>query len=235
LLLLLSLLQVKAVISSFGQLKAFSLLKDAEGQSTGAALAEFQDPSVLNAAIAGLSVLTLGPERLSVARAANQEHVLALQQLIQQQQAALLARLTGQPIPGAAATVALPSAAPAPAAAAVAGPPAAAPPLPQEAAPAPLPAEEAAAQPPLPAGSSSGAAASAPAAGAGGVVESQSSSLPHADSGAGAGAGAGGVGVVRLERMVLRSDLLDAEEYEDILDDTREEVAKYGPLKQVRE
>lgn len=32
---------------------------------------------------------------------------------------------------------------------------------------------------------------------------------------------------------MTRSELLDDEEYEDILDDTREEVAKYGPLKQV--
>lgn len=229
--LLLLLLQVRAVIGSFGQLKAFSLLLDAEGQSTGAALAEFQDPSVLNAAIAGLSVLTLGPERLTVARAANQEHVLALQQLIQQQQAALLARLTGQPLPGAVATVALPSAAPAPAPAAAAAP-AAAPPLSQEAVPPPLPAADAA-LPSLPAGSSgavagAGAAAAASDA-AGGVVASYSSSLARTDSGAGA------LCVVRLEHMVTRSELLDDEEYEDILDDTREEVAKYGPLKQVSE
>ena len=45
---------------------------------------------------------------------------------------------------------------------------------------------------------------------------------------------AGGVlCVVRLEHMVVREELLDGEEYDDILEDTREEVAKYGPLKQV--
>jgi hypothetical protein len=39
--------------------------------------------------------------------------------------------------------------------------------------------------------------------------------------------------VVRLDCMVERDELLDDEEYEDIVEDTREEVAKYGALKQV--
>lgn len=46
-------LQVRTVISSFGALKAFSLLRDASGTPTGTALAEFADPGVINPAIAG--------------------------------------------------------------------------------------------------------------------------------------------------------------------------------------
>lgn len=212
--------QVRAVISTFGQLKAFSLLRDTAGQSTGAALAEFQDPGVLNGAIAGLSVLTLGPERLTVSRAANHEHVVALQQLIQQQQAALMQRLTGRPVPGADAVLALPAVAPPPAAAASLPqpPPEAFPPPPEEAPPAPAAADVAAA---------STAAAAGAGVGPSGEVARQSS-MAHADS------VSGGLCVVRLEHMVTRAELLDEEEYEDILDDTREEVAKYGPLKQVR-
>lgn len=197
-----ALLQVRAIISTFGQLKAFTLVRDAGGQSTGTALAEFADPGVLNAAIAGLSVVNVGPERLAVGRAANQEHVLALQQLIQQQQAALMQRLTGQVVPGAAAVVALPSVAATIGQTSAAGvglpPPPAAPP----------------------------AAAAVPAE-SGGLV--QQGSMARADS-----AALGGLCVVRLECMVTRDELQDDEDYEDILDETREEVAKYGPLKQVR-
>jgi hypothetical protein len=215
----LPLLQVRAVISTFGQLKAFSLLRDAAGQSTGSALAEFQDPGVLNGAIAGLSVLTLGPERLTVSRAANHEHVVALQQLIQQQQAALMQRLTGRPVPGADAVLALPPVAPAPAAAAAAAALLPLPPL--EALPPPP--EEA---PPAPAAADAAAVAGAGVGASGDVV--RQSSMAAADS------VSSGLCVVRLEHMVTRGELLDEEEYEDILDDTREEVAKYGPLKQVR-
>lgn len=46
-------LQVRSIISSFGTLKAFSLLRDASGTPTGTALAEFVDPGVINPAIAG--------------------------------------------------------------------------------------------------------------------------------------------------------------------------------------
>jgi len=205
---------VRAIISTFGQLKAFTLVRDAGGQSTGTALAEFADPSVLNAAIAGLSVVNVGPERLAVGRAANQEHVLALQQLIQQQQAALMQRLTGKVVPGAAAVVALPSVAAAIGQTNAAG--VGLPPPPAEAPPA------AAAVPAGPA-----APAAAAAGDGGGLV--QQGSMARADS-----AALGGLCVVRLECMVTREELQDDEDYDDILDETREEVAKYGPLKQVR-
>lgn len=42
-----------------------------------------------------------------------------------------------------------------------------------------------------------------------------------------------GLVVVQLENMVERDELLDDEEYEDLLEDTRGEVAKYGELVQV--
>jgi hypothetical protein len=206
--------QVRAIIGSFGQLKAFSLLRDASGQSTGSALAEFADPGVLNAAVAGLSVLSVGSERLTVARAANQEHVVALQQLVHQQQAALTARLTGRPFPAAVTAVALPSVAPAPAAAAAAA-----------AASALTPPQQAAAGFAGVAGTALDGAAAA--AGGGSEVVKQASAMARADS-----AGAG-LCVVRLEHMVVRDELLDDEDYEDILEETRDEVLKYGSLKQV--
>jgi hypothetical protein len=53
--------------------------------------------------------------------------------------------------------------------------------------------------------------------------------MARADS---SGAGAG-LCVVRLEHMVVRDELLDDEDYEDILEETRDEVIKYGSLKQV--
>jgi hypothetical protein len=176
--------QVRAIIGSFGTLKAFTLVRDASGASTGHALAEFADPCVLGAAMAGLSAMAVGETRLQVVRAANTEHVVALQALVQQQQMALVQRLTGQKLPEAAPAV---GAAPAPAVAP---------------APAAAPAAAGAAAPPSP------------------------PPLPPPDSCAPC--------VVRLERMVTRDELLADEDYEDILDDTLEEVVKYGPLKQVR-
>lgn len=216
-------MQVRALIGSFGPLKAFTLLKDASGQSTGSALAEFSDPGVLNAAIAGLSVVSLGPERLIVTRAANQEHVVALQTLIQQQQTALMARLTGQPIPGSAAAASAvqlppPPVVPAPAAAA-----AAAPPLPEFLPPPP-------ASPPA---AAVAGVAGAPSAGADSTAVGEAAGVARTGSMTRADSIGGGLCVVRLEQMVVRDELLDGEEYEDILEDTREEVAKYGPLKQV--
>jgi hypothetical protein len=47
--------QVRSIISSFGTLKAFSLLRDGAGAPSGTALAEFTDPGVLTTAIAGES------------------------------------------------------------------------------------------------------------------------------------------------------------------------------------
>lgn len=235
--------QVRAIISAFGQLKALTLLRDAAGTFTGAALAEFVDPSVLNTAIAGLSVLNVGggPERLVVSRAANTEHVIALQQLIQQQQAALLQRLTGRTVPGAAGAAAgvgaVPTAAPT-ATAAMAAPAAATGALP------PLPAAVAVASTGAVAGGS-GSSAAAAAAPPPAQPPQQDSTVQLSDSGGAAGAGVGDAAgqskqpqqqqlcVVRLECMVTREELLDAEEYEDILEDTREEVQKYGTLKQV--
>jgi hypothetical protein len=42
-----------------------------------------------------------------------------------------------------------------------------------------------------------------------------------------------GLVVVQLENMVDRDDLLDDEEYEDVMEDTKGGVAKFGELVQV--
>jgi hypothetical protein len=46
-------LQVRSILSTFGALKAFTMLRDAAGKPTGTVLAEFADPGVINAAVAG--------------------------------------------------------------------------------------------------------------------------------------------------------------------------------------
>lgn len=95
---------VVGLMRRWGALRAFTLLRGADGAPTGQALAEYADPAVLPHALAGLGSLEVAPgRRLTVARVASAEHVLALQQLIQQQQAALLQRLTGLPLAAAAA------------------------------------------------------------------------------------------------------------------------------------
>lgn len=59
--------QVKELMSSFGQLKAFNLVKDAgTGLSKGYAFAEYADSSVTDAAIAGLNGMQLGDKKLVV-------------------------------------------------------------------------------------------------------------------------------------------------------------------------
>jgi hypothetical protein len=93
--------QVCNIIGSFGTLRAFSLLRDAGGNPTGTALAEFSDPAMVAGATAGLSAMMVGDTRLQVAHAASADHILALQQLIQQQHEAMLVRLTGKALPAA--------------------------------------------------------------------------------------------------------------------------------------
>lgn len=63
-------------------------------------------------------------------------------------------------------------------------------------------------------------------------------SLPGTPAAAGAGVGAAAAAavdkcVVRLSNMVTREDLLDDEEYSEIVEETREEVSKYGKLREV--
>ncbi|TKR75716.1 hypothetical protein L596_016969 [Steinernema carpocapsae] len=59
--------QVKELLSSFGQLKAFNLVMDQQtGQSKGYAFAEYLDPTLTDQAIAGLNGMQLGDKKLVV-------------------------------------------------------------------------------------------------------------------------------------------------------------------------
>lgn len=63
-------LQVKELLLSFGQLKAFNLVKDAAtGLSKGYAFAEYIDYGITDQAIAGLNGMQLGDKKLIVQRA----------------------------------------------------------------------------------------------------------------------------------------------------------------------
>jgi hypothetical protein len=84
-----------------------------------------------------------------------------------------------------------------------------------------------------PAAAVTGEAAAPKPAGADSAAVGEAAGVARAGSMTRADSVGGGLCVVRLEQMVARDELLDGEEYEDILEDTREEVAKYGPLKQV--
>merc|ERR1719284_2273234 len=62
--------QVKELLTSFGQLKAFNLVKDVtSGLSKGYAFAEYLDGGVTDQAIAGLNGMQLGDKKLIVQRA----------------------------------------------------------------------------------------------------------------------------------------------------------------------
>merc|ERR1712029_1017980 len=62
--------QVKELLTSFGQLKAFNLVKDVtSGLSKGYAFAEYLDGDVTDQAIAGLNGMQLGDKKLIVQRA----------------------------------------------------------------------------------------------------------------------------------------------------------------------
>jgi RNA recognition motif-containing protein len=61
---------VKELLTSFGDLKAFNLVKDSgTGLSRGYAFFEYLDGSVTDAAIAGLNGMGLGEKKLIVQRA----------------------------------------------------------------------------------------------------------------------------------------------------------------------
>jgi splicing factor U2AF 65 kDa subunit len=63
-------LQVKELLLSFGQLKAFNLVKDAAtGLSKGYAFAEYIEYAITDQAIAGLNGMQLGDKKLIVQRA----------------------------------------------------------------------------------------------------------------------------------------------------------------------
>jgi len=59
--------QVKELLTSFGPLRSFNLVKDvASGLSKGYAFAEYADPSITDSAIAGLNGMQLGEKKLVV-------------------------------------------------------------------------------------------------------------------------------------------------------------------------
>lgn len=63
-------IQVKELLMSFGQLRAFNLVKDsATGLSKGYAFCEYVDVSMTDQAIAGLNGMQLGDKKLIVQRA----------------------------------------------------------------------------------------------------------------------------------------------------------------------
>jgi len=62
--------QVQELLTSFGQLKSFNLVKDfTTGLSKGYAFAEYSDPSITDQAIAGLNGMQLGDKKIIVQRA----------------------------------------------------------------------------------------------------------------------------------------------------------------------
>ena len=62
--------QVKELLTSFGQLRAFNLVKDsATGLSKGYAFCEYVDGTITDQAIAGLNGMQLGDKKLVVQRA----------------------------------------------------------------------------------------------------------------------------------------------------------------------
>jgi len=68
--LVITLQQVKELLTSFGPLKAFNLVKDsATGLSKGYAFCEYLDPSITDQACAGLNGMQLGDKKLIVQRA----------------------------------------------------------------------------------------------------------------------------------------------------------------------
>ncbi|KAJ8656046.1 hypothetical protein O0I10_008268 [Lichtheimia ornata] len=67
--------QVIELLKSFGELRAFNLVKDpATGQSKGFAFCEYEDPSVTDLACQGLNNMELGEKKLVVQRASVGAH-----------------------------------------------------------------------------------------------------------------------------------------------------------------
>jgi splicing factor U2AF subunit len=195
--------QVQNLLLAYGSLKTFTLVKDpTTGQSAGQAYCEYVDASATEGAVSGLSTTVVAGAPLVARRVVGGENAVALQQLIAQQQAALVQRLAGKGPPlGAPVGLGGLGVLASTGSGAVSAP-----------------------SPTVP----SAAAAAAGAAGGLGAVGSEASQQQLAVEEKGVG-----LVVVQLENMVDRDDLLDDEEYEDVMEDTKGEVAKYGELVQV--
>jgi len=91
--------QVKELLTSFGQLKAFNLVKDVtSGLSKGYAFAEYLDGGVTDQAIAGLNGMQLGDKKLIVQRASVGAKTMAMANIPAQIQVPGMAGMAG---PGA--------------------------------------------------------------------------------------------------------------------------------------
>merc|ERR1719167_1204834 len=91
--------QVKELLTSFGQLKAFNLVKDmTSGLSKGYAFAEYLDGSITDQAIAGLNGMQLGDKKLIVQRASVGAKTMAMANIPAQIQVPGMAGMAG---PGA--------------------------------------------------------------------------------------------------------------------------------------
>jgi splicing factor U2AF subunit len=64
--------QIKEILSSYGPLNAFNLVKDpTTGLSKGYAFFQYKDPSIVDAAVKGLNGMTMGDKTLTVRRASQ--------------------------------------------------------------------------------------------------------------------------------------------------------------------
>eukprot|EP00003_Mantamonas_plastica_P001206 TRINITY_DN10866_c0_g1_i1.p1 TRINITY_DN10866_c0_g1~~TRINITY_DN10866_c0_g1_i1.p1 ORF type:complete len:432 (-),score=165.17 TRINITY_DN10866_c0_g1_i1:136-1431(-) len=63
--------QIQELLKPFGELRAFNLVRDPQGQSRGYAFCEFVDPSATDMAIQGLDNLPIGDRTITVKRANN--------------------------------------------------------------------------------------------------------------------------------------------------------------------
>merc|ERR1719227_75901 len=88
--------QVKELLTSFGQLKAFNLVKDTTtGLSKGYAFAEYLDGGVTDQAIAGLNGMQLGDKKLIVQRASVGAKTMAMANIPAQIQVPGMAGMAG--------------------------------------------------------------------------------------------------------------------------------------------
>merc|ERR1712066_852641 len=88
--------QVKELLTSFGQLKAFNLVKDVtSGLSKGYAFAEYLDGGVTDQAIAGLNGMQLGDKKLIVQRASVGAKTMAMANIPAQIQVPGMAGMAG--------------------------------------------------------------------------------------------------------------------------------------------
>jgi len=222
--------QIKELLQSYGALKAFNLIKDSStGLSKGYAFFEYADCSVMDSAIQGFNGMRVGDKILTVRRATAagaarsdlQHQQLQTQQQHYKQHAPQISPLRGGGIdaggPGTSSAQVVTAGVSG--AGAVGG----------------------AAVSELGVG---GAAGDVAREGEGVAVNDGLIGAGAVESAVGAGVGAGPEGrvalltrkvtrVLELRNMLKREELMDDEEYEEIVEDVREEAGKHGALREV--